>query len=162
MANKTETSGSGRSARSAARLAAVQAIYQNAINPDLPIAELVEEFVGHRLGKIVDGVLMAEADAVFFAALVTGVDAEKEKLDKLIAGGLSEKWSPERLEEILRAILRAGCYELSSSREVPTAVVINEYLDVAHAFLEGKEVGFINGVLDQISKEVRSEGLAGI
>ncbi len=156
MTGQMEKTAADRSARSAARLAAVQAIYQNAVNPDLPIAELVEEFVGHRLGKIVDDVLMAKADAEFFAELVTGVDAEKEKLDGLITGALSEKWSLDRLEEIVKAILRAGCYELTARRDVPTAVVINEYLDIAHAFLEAKEVGFINGVLDHISRKVRS------
>ena len=111
MTGQAEKTAADRSARSAARLAAVQAIYQNAVNPDLPIAELVEEFVGHRLGKIVDDVLMAEADAKFFAELVSGVDAEKEKIDGLITGALSEKWSHDRLEEIVKAILRAGCYE---------------------------------------------------
>lgn len=156
MTGQAEKTAADRSARSAARLAAVQAIYQNAVNPDLPVAELVEEFVGHRLGKIVDDVLMAEADAKFFAELVSGVDAEKEKIDGLITGALSEKWSHDRLEEIVKAILRAGCYELTSCRDVPTAVVINEYLDIAHAFLEGREVGFINGVLDHISRKVRS------
>ncbi len=156
MTGLADKTAADRSARSAARLAAVQAIYQNAVNPDLPIAELIEEFVGHRLGKIVDDVLMAEADAKFFAELVSGVEAEKEKLDGLITGALSEKWSPDRLEEIIKAILRAGCYELTARRDVPTAVVINEYLDIAHAFLEGKEVGFINGVLDHISRKVRS------
>lgn len=156
MTGQVEKTAADRSARSAARLAAVQAIYQNAVNPDLPIAELVEEFVGHRLGKIVDDVLMAKADAKFFAEVVRGVDAEKEKLDGLITGALSEKWSHDRLEEIIKAILRAGCYELAARRDVPTAVVINEYLDIAHAFLEAREVGFINGVLDHISRKVRS------
>ncbi len=138
MTGQVEKTAADSSARSAARLAAVQAIYQNAVNPDLPIAELVEEFVGHRLGKIVDDVLMAEADAKFFAELVSGVEAEKEKLDGLITGALSEKWSLDRLEEIVKAILRAGCYELTARPDVPTAVVINEYLDIAHAFLETK------------------------
>ncbi len=156
MTGHVEKTAVDRSARSAARLAAVQAIYQNAVNPDLSITELVEEFVGHRLGKIVDDVLMAKADAKFFAELVSGVDAEKEKIAGLITGALSEKWSLDRLEEIVKAILRAGCYELAARRDVPTAVIINEYLDIAHAFLEGKEVGFINGVLDHISRKVRS------
>ncbi len=156
MTRQVEKTAANPLARSAARLAAVQAIYQNAVNPDLAIAELVEEFVSHRLGKIVDDVLMAKADAKFFAELVSGVDAEKEKLDGLIVAVLSEKWSHDRLEEIVKAILRAGCYELTARRDVPTAVVINEYLDVAHAFLGSKEVGFINGVLDHISRKVRS------
>ena len=156
MAKKPKTSGNGRSARSAARLAAVQATYQNAINPDLTVKQLVKQFTDYRLGKTIDDVLMAAADGSFFAELVTGIEAEKVTIDGLIANALKEGWPEHRLETIVRAILRAGCFELTARPDVPTAVVINEYLDIAHAFFEGKEVGFINGVLDRIAKEVRS------
>ena len=156
MAKKPKTSGNGRSARSAARLAAVQATYQNAINPDLTVKQLVKQFTDYRLGKTIDDVLMAAADGSFFADLVTGIEAEKVTIDGLIAKALKEGWPEDRLETTVRAILRAGCFELTARPDVPTAVVINEYLDIAHAFFAGKEVGFINGVLDRIAKEVRS------
>ena len=156
MVKKPKTSGKGRSARSAARLAAVQATYQNAINPDLTVKQLVKQFTDYRLGKTIDDVLMAAADGSFFAEIVTGIEAEKVTIDGLIAKALKEGWPEHRLETIVRAILRAGCFELTARPDVPTAVVINEYLDIAHAFFEGKEVGFINGVLDRIAKEVRS------
>ena len=110
----------------------------------------------YRLGKTIDDVLMAAADGSFFAEIVTGIEAEKVTIDGLIAKALKEGWPEHRLETIVRAILRAGCFELTARPDVPTAVVINEYLDIAHAFFEGKEVGFINGVLDRIAKEVRS------
>ena len=100
MTGRVAKTAGDRSARSAARLAAVQALYQHAVNPDLPVAELVDEYISHRLGKMVDGVLMADADANFFAEVVVGVDAQREKLDGLIAGALSEKWSLGRLEEV--------------------------------------------------------------
>lgn len=156
MPKKAKKEASGRSARSAARLAAVQAIYQQAINAGASSDDLIEEFRSHRLGKIVDGTLMAEADQEFFAELVAGVTTKRDDLDARIAGALSEKWPQNRLEELLNAILRAGCYELVACTETPIAVVINEYLDVAHAFYEGKEVGFVNGVLDQIARHARS------
>jgi len=138
------------------RLAAVQALYQRSINPDLSIADLIAEYRAHRLGKVIDDVPMADADGEFFAQIVNGVYADRDRIDALIAAALSEKWSEDRLEAVIRAILRAGCFELLARPDVPTAVVINEYLDVAHAFFEGREVGFINGVLDRISAEVRS------
>ncbi|MEE8371442.1 MAG: transcription antitermination factor NusB [Sphingomonadales bacterium] len=144
------------SPRSSARLGAVQALYQHVHNPDVALSGLVGQFKRYRLNKVVDGVLMAEADAEFFTELLKGIEKRWDELQKLVAGALSEKWSHDRLETIIKAILTAGTYELVARPDIPTAVVINEYLDIAHAFLDSKEVGFINGVLDRLAREVRS------
>ena len=140
--------------RSAARLAAVQALYQQEME-GTKLAPLLHEFHHHRLGATIDGVEYAEAEVDFFDDLVAGVGARGEELDGLIAGKLAKGWSLARLDKPMKAILRAGAYELAARPDVPTASVISEYVEVAKAFFDARETGFVNGLLDAIAKEVR-------
>ena len=140
--------------RSAARLAAVQALYQQEME-STPLATLLHEFHHHRLGATIDGVEYADAEVDFFDDLVKGADARRAELDALIAGRLAEGWSLARLDKPMKAILRAGAYELAARADVATATVISEYVDVAKAFYDARESGFVNGLLDAIAREVR-------
>jgi len=141
--------------RSAARLAAVQALYQMEMEAT-PLRVLLHEFHQHRLGATIEDVEYAEAEADFFDDVVTGVDARLGEIDALITANLAKGWSIERLDKPMRQILRAGAYELLARADVPTGSVISEYLDVAHAFYDKREAGFVNGLLDAIAKETRS------
>jgi len=141
--------------RSAARLAAVQALYQREME-STPVAVLLHEFHQHRLGATIDGVDYAEAEVDFFDDLVKGADARHVELDALIAGKLAKGWSLARLDKPMKAILRAGAYELAARADVPAATVISEYVDVAKAFYDARESGFVNGLLDGIAKQVRN------
>jgi len=140
--------------RSAARLAAVQALYQMEME-GTPLAKLLHEFHQHRLGATIEDETYEEAEIDFFDDLVTGADARREEIDGLIAQRLAEGWSLERLDRPMRAILRAGAYELVARADVPVATVISEYVDVAHAFYDKRETGFVNGLLDAIAKSAR-------
>ena len=141
-------------ARSAARLAAVQALYQREME-GTAIPQLLHEFHQHRLGATIEGVEYADADAGFFDDIVKGVDARRDEIDRVIASRLSSDWSMERLDKPMRQILRAGTYELLARADIPTGAVINEYLDVADAFYDRREKGFVNGLLDAVAKDVR-------
>jgi N utilization substance protein B len=141
--------------RSAARLAAVQALYQMEME-STPLAKLLHEFHEHRLGATIEDETYAEAEVDFFDDLVSGADARREEIDSLIAERLAEGWSLERLDRPMRAILRAGAYELVARPDVSVATVISEYVDVAHAFYDKRETGFVNGLLDAIAKAARS------
>jgi N utilization substance protein B len=141
--------------RSAARLAAVQALYQQEMER-VPVPRLLHEFHQHRLGATIEGVEYAEAEVDFFDDLVSGADARREELDGLIAGKLGAGWTLARLDKPMKAILRAGAYELVARPDVPAATVINEYVDVAKAFYDPRETGFVNGLLDALAKEVRA------
>jgi len=140
--------------RTVARLAAVQALYQIDLSGAKPEA-VIAEFVKHRLGRDVDGQNYGEADAVLFADIVRGTAARQDDLDRAISGVLTPDWPLARLETVLRAILRAGAYELVARADVPARVAISEYLDVAHAFYAGKEPGLVNGVLDRLAHHLR-------
>jgi len=141
-------------ARSAARLAAVQALYQ--LDMEKPaLARLLDEFHQHRLGAEIEDAQYADADTAFFDDLVKGVDARREEIDCLLAERLVEGWSLTRLDRTMLQILRAGTYELLARADVPTGAVIGEYLDVAHAFFDAREAKFVNGVLDAVAKAVR-------
>ena len=145
----------GAKARSAARLAAVQALYQ--LDMEAPtLAKLLDEFHRHRLGAEIEGDQYAEAEVAFFDDVVQGVAARREEIDGLIAGKLAEGWKLERLDKTMLQVLRAGTFELLARADVPTAAAITEYVDVAHAFFEAREAKFVNGVLDAIAKVVRS------
>ena len=143
-------------ARSAARLAAVQALYQREME-GTPIPQLLHEFHHHRLGATIEGVEYEEAEVDFFDDLVGGVHAREEELDGLIGSKLAAEWPLHRLDRPMRQILRAGAYELAARIDVPTGSVISEYVDVAKAFYGQKEAGFVNGVLDAVAKEVRKQ-----
>lgn len=140
--------------RSAARLAAVQALYQQEME-EIPVARLLHEFHLHRLGATIDGIDYAEAEVDFFDDLVSGADARRAELDALISGRLAQGWSLARLDKPMKAILRAGAYELAARADVPAATVISEYVDVAKAFYDKRETGFVNGLLDALAREVR-------
>jgi transcription antitermination protein NusB len=140
--------------RTAARLAVVQALYQIEL-AGAPVENVIREFINHRLGREGEGERIGDADPALFADLVGGAAARQDELDRHIAAALSPDWPLERLETVLRAILRAGTYELLAREDVPAAVVISEYLDIGHAFYEGKEPGMINGVLDNLARTLR-------
>ena len=145
----------GRSkSRSAARLAAVQALYQHDME-ETPQAKLLHEFHQHRLGATIGDDEYAEAEADFFDDVVTGALTRADEIDAIIMGKLSAGWSLERLDKPMRAILRAGTYELLARADVPVKSVINEYVDVADAFYDKREKGFVNGLLDAVAKDVR-------
>lgn len=143
--------------RSAARLAAVQALYQHDME-GTPMARLLKEFHDHRLGAVIEDAQYLEAERDFFDDIVTGADARREQIDALIVARLAEGWTLERLDKPMRALLRAGAYELIARPDVPVASVISEYVDVAHAFYDKRESGFVNGLLDAIAKEARAGG----
>lgn len=141
-------------ARAAARLGAVQALYQREME-NTPIPQLLNEFHQHRLGATIEEVEYADADVAFFDDLVKGVDARRDEIDGIIASKLASDWSMERLDKPMRQILRAGTYELLARNDVPVGAVISEYLDVTDAFYDRREKGFVNGLLDAVAKEVR-------
>lgn len=141
-------------ARSAARLAAVQALYQRQME-STPLPRLLDEFHQHRLGQEIEDAHYAEAEVEFFDDLVRGVAAREEEIDALVAGRLAEGWSISRLDKTMLQILRAGTYELLARPDVPVGVAIGEYVDVAHAFFEQREAKFVNAVLDAVAKAVR-------
>jgi N utilization substance protein B len=140
--------------RSAARLAAVQALYQHEME-ETPIPSLLHEFHHHRLGATIEGAQYADAEVDFFDDLVSGVHARAAELDALIAARLAKDWALSRLDRPMRQILRAGAYELIARRDVPTGSIISEYVDVAKAFYDKKEAAFVNGLLDSVAKDIR-------
>lgn len=142
-------------ARAAARLAAVQALYQREMEAT-PMAQLLDEFHRHRLGAEIEGDQYAEAETAFFDAVVQGVDARCDEIDELLERRLAEGWALDRLDKTMLQVLRAGAWELLARADVPTAAAISEYVDVAHAFFEPREAKFVNGVLDAVAKVVRS------
>jgi N utilization substance protein B len=149
-------SASARSrSRSAARLAAVQALYQHEME-ETPIPVLLHEFHQHRLGATIEGAQYAEAEVDFFDDVVTGVHARSAEIDGLITARLAEGWALARLDRPMRQILRAGAYELAARIDVPTGTIISEYVDVAKAFYDKKEAAFVNGLLDAVAKDVRT------
>jgi N utilization substance protein B len=141
--------------RSAARLAAVQALYQQEME-GTPIPRLLREFHEHRLGATIEDAEYIGAEQSFFDDVVSGVDARRAEIDEVIAAKLAEGWSLDRLDRPMRAILRAGSYELLARPDVPVASVISEYVDVAHAFYDKRESGFVNGLLDAVAKQART------
>jgi transcription antitermination protein NusB len=141
-------------ARAAARLAAVQALYQHDMEPK-SVAQLLHEFHEHRLGATIGDVEYAAAEAEFFDDIVQGALARAGEIDALIMSKLASGWTLERLDKPMRAILRVGTYELLARPDVPMKSVINEYVDVADAFYDKREKGFVNGLLDAVAKDVR-------
>ena len=141
-------------ARAAARLAAVQALYQHDMEATR-LASLLDEFHRHRLGATIEEAQYAEAETAFFDDIVKGVLARRDEIDELLSGKLADGWKLERLDKTMLQILRCGTYELIARADVPTGTVINEYLDVAHAFFDAREAKFVNGMLDAVAKAVR-------
>ncbi len=141
-------------ARSAARLGAVQALYQREMGGDA-VAKLLHEFHSHRLGQEIEGADYVEADTAFFDDLVTGVAARQDELDGLVSAALATGWTLDRLDKPMRALLRAATYELVARADIAAATVIDEYVDVSHAFHADKEAKFVNGLLDTVARRVR-------
>ena len=142
--------------RGAARLAAVQALYQMDI-AGAGINDIFAEFESHWLGNEVEGDTYLPAEAAFFRDVVSGVVRDQQKLDPLIDEALSKGWPLKRIEAILRAVLRAGAFELDQRSDVPARVVVSEYVDVANAFVDREETGMVNAVLDQIGRQFRGD-----
>jgi N utilization substance protein B len=141
--------------RGAARLAAVQALYQMDIAAT-GLNEILAQFESHWIGREVEGEQYLPAEAAFFRDVVGGVVREQRRLDPLVDDALAKTWPLKRIEAILRAVLRAGAYELDHRRDVPARVVISEYVDIAHAFVERDETGMVNAVLDHIARKLRA------
>ena len=141
--------------RSAARLAAVQALYQHRMEGTAQ-AKLLDEFHQHRLGREIEDEQYAEADVDFFDDVVSGTLARSEEIDRLLAERLAQGWTLARLDKTMLQILRAGTYELMARADVPVGTAISEYVDVAHAFFDQREAKFVNGILDAVAKTVRS------
>jgi N utilization substance protein B len=146
--------------RGAARLAAVQALYQMDI-AGTGLNDIYAEFESHWIGREVEGAQYLPAEAAFFRDLVAGVLREQRSLDPLIDDALSRGWPLKRIEAILRAVLRAGAYELGHRSDVPARVVVSEYVDVANAFVEKDETGMVNAVLDQLARRSRAGEFEG-
>ncbi len=140
--------------RSVARLAATQALYQVEFGGGRT-EDVINEFVDHRFGAEIDGERLGHADPDFFRALVRGGVGRQEELDALLKGSLSRARDPSRLDGILRALLRVAAFELLARKEVPAKVVIDEYIEVAHAFFSGPEPKLVNGVLDNLARHLR-------
>ena len=145
--------------RGAARLAAVQALYQMDI-AGTGINDILAEFESHWMGQEVEGNQYLPAEAAFFREVVGGVVREQRNLDPLIDAALAQSWPLKRIETILRAVLRAGAFELGYRRDVPARVVVSEYVDVANAFVEREETGMVNAVLDALARGLRGPEFA--
>jgi len=149
-----------KQARSVARLAAVQALYQMEVS-STGVENVIREFSEHRFDRGIpneseEDMTLAQADEAFFADLVRGVVQHQKAIDSAVVKRLAAGWKLERLDATVRAILRAGAYELSRRGDVPTEVVIDEYVELAKSFFEGPEPGFVNGALDAVAQDVRS------
>jgi len=145
--------------RGAARLAAVQALYQMDI-AGAGLNDVFAEFESHWLGSEVEGEKYLPAEAAFFRDIVAGVVRDQIELDPLIDQTLARGWPLKRIDAIIRAVLRAGAYELQHRKDVPARVVVAEYVDVANAFVDRDETGMVNAVLDQLARKFRAEEFA--
>lgn len=145
---------SNAKARSAARLAAVQALYQHEME-NSRLIQLLDEFHQHRLGKEIEDDQYNQADQPFFDDIVRGTISRMEEIDELVQSKLADGWTLKRLDKTMLQILRAGAYELVARQDVPKATAISEYVDVAHAFFDAREAKFVNGVLDAVAKDAR-------
>ena len=144
----------GARPRTAARLAAVQALYQMEFS-GVDVNQVIAEFLHNRLGQEIDGTQYPPADEAWFSELVRGTVSRQDDIDDIIAQTVSADWSLPRLDATLRALIRVATYELVARPDVPPKVVLNEYVSLAHAFFSGSEPGFANGVLDRVARQVR-------
>jgi N utilization substance protein B len=149
-----------RENRAAARLNAVQALYQMEVGGK-GLHEILAEFESHWIGGEIEGDQYIEAEVEFFRDILTGVLDDQVALDQLVDAALADGWPLKRVEAVLRAVLRAGTYELKKRKDVPARVVIKEYVDVAAAFLDRDEVGMANAVLDSLARRLRLDEFDG-
>ncbi|GJD92841.1 transcription antitermination factor NusB [Methylobacterium iners] len=147
--------------RSGARLSVVQALYEMEIS-DKGVIEALAEFEAHWIGREVEGIDHPPAEVAFFRDLLRGVVEEQRAIDPQLDKALVQGWPLKRIEAVLRAILRAGAYELMFRPDVPARVAISEYVDVARSFYGGDEPGLINGVLDKVARGVRPAEFDGL
>lgn len=143
-----------RRARTVARLAAVQALYQMELAGE-GVETVITEFTNHRFDADIEGEALAEADEAWFAEIVRGVIAGQRDIDATIKARLASNWRLERLDATLRALLRSGAWELAHKPEVPKEIVIDEYVELAKAFFDAAEAKFVNAALDGVARDVR-------
>jgi N utilization substance protein B len=145
--------------RSNARLAVVQALYQMEV-AGKGLNEIFAEFEAHWMGCEIEGEQYKPAETAFFRDILQGVLNDQVAIDLQIDAALQGGWPLQRIETVMRAVLRAGAYELRSRKDVPPRVAIKEYVDVAGAFFGPTESGMINAVLDRIARDTRAKELA--
>jgi N utilization substance protein B len=141
--------------RSAARLAAVQALYQMDVSGK-SVIDALAEFETFWIGREVEGIEFKPSDTEFFRNVLSGMVQNQRAIDVKVDAALAKSWPLARIEAVLRAILRAGTYELMFRKDVPVRVVISEYVDVAHGFYNEDEPGLVNAVLDAVARDVRA------
>jgi N utilization substance protein B len=146
--------------KSAARLNAVQALYQMDVAAT-PLADILAQFESHWIGHEIEGDEIASADVNLFRDIVGGVVREQLSIDPVLDVALVKGWPLKRIEAVLRAVLRAGAYELSERPDVPARVVVAEYVNVAAAFLDREETGMVNAVLDGLARDKRPAEFTG-
>lgn len=156
MTSASSSNGGRLSGRTAARLASAQALYQVDLT-GVSAERALTEFLEHRMEEGGESGAPSNMDRRLFVRIMRGAVARLDDLDDMIQASLAENWTLARLDAVLRAILRAAAYELAAEGKTPARVVINEYVNVAHAFFEGKEPGFVNGVLDRLARVVRAD-----
>ncbi|MFC0282977.1 transcription antitermination factor NusB [Camelimonas abortus] len=144
--------------RSAARLAAVQALYEMDVSGK-GVLDVIAEFESHWMGREIEGMEFRPAEVAFFRDITAGVVRDQARIDRNVDAALADRWPLRRVEPVLRAILRAGAYELFNRRDVPAKASISEYVDVARAFYEQDEPGLVNAVLDAIARRQRPDEL---
>jgi N utilization substance protein B len=155
----SEPPDAGGRRRSAARMAAVQALYSIGQGGGSP-KDVVGEFNDHRFATADEAGTLIEPDREFFSSLVSGSSARRKEIDALLSSSLAKNWSLERIEKVVYAILQAGVFELMDRADVPAKVAINEYVDIAHAFYADSQPGFVNSVLNRIARDLRPEEFA--
>lgn len=148
------------SRRRAARLAAIQALYELSVNGG-DVEDMIIEHLRNRPGAVFANDEFVEIDTDLFADVVRGTCRWRASVDEQLSALLTGSWSLERLDRILRDLLACAAYELIYRKDVPVRVVLNEYLDLAHAFFGEQEPGMVNGVLDKLARQVRSDELEG-
>jgi N utilization substance protein B len=142
--------------RSAARLAAVQALYQMDV-AGAGVEDVFAQFESHWIGREIEGDSYIPAEVAFFRDIVSGVLADQHAIDLHVDATLAKGWPLRRIEAVLRAILRAGAYELRKRRDVPVRAIISEYVDIAGAFHDRDEAGLVNAVMDTLARDFRAE-----
>ena len=158
---KSNDAGIDRTARRAARLAAVQAVYQMELT-GLDAEAVIAEFLAHRFRPDIEIAPVGRPDEAFFADIVRGVPHSQSEIDRAIAQCLADNWKFSRIDSTLRAILRAATFELIMRPDVPAKSIIDEYLEIAHAFVQDGEVGFVNAALDRIARVKRGDEMGTV